>query len=195
MNTPKENLRILSNGYWANVFRIKPDTEELIEMLKGMPPFRELRKGELKKLLSIFHYRTYKAGETIFKQGDPGIGLYIIREGEVTIQKETEDGEQIEFATLGKSDFFGEIALIESEIRTATAIAKTSCQLAVIFKPDFEEFSFKNARIGLSIMTGFVKVTIARLTHLNEDYMTLYERLQSKESTHGVELQESNGSN
>lgn len=67
-------------------------------------------------------------------QDDPGLGIYLIREGEVEIQRTDKNGNVFHQATLHKGDFFGELALVDGEKRAASAISKKDSKIAVIFK-------------------------------------------------------------
>jgi len=73
-----------------------------------------------------------KAGETIFKEGETAKELYVIQSGQVDIQL----GNRL-LATLEANDIFGEMALIDSTPRSATAMAKTDVALVPISKKDF----------------------------------------------------------
>ena len=121
----------------------------------------------------IIHNRTYVAGEYIFYKGDPGIGLYIIRNGEVEIQRENTTGDIKILASYGKGDFFGELALVDGEKRSASAIAKSDCNISVIFKPDLDEFIEKYPKKGIKILTGISSMIAIRLRTLNEDFFNL----------------------
>lgn len=173
-----ENL-IVKNSFWANIFKSKTESEEILEILKQMPPFENLRPKELKDVLALIHHRTYEAGETVFMKGDPGISFYVIISGTVAIVDESR-ALKLRLAEFSRGDFFGEIALIDSETRSASAIAESKCTLAAIFKPDLDEFMQKNPKAGISILTGLSKIITARLRNLNTDYFNLYEKFSLK---------------
>jgi CRP-like cAMP-binding protein len=113
------------------------------------------------------------AGEYIFYQGDPGIGLYLIREGEISISRGDNEKDKITLATFSKGDFFGELAMIDGETRSASAIANTDTRLAVIFKPDLDEFIEKYPKKGIKILEGIAHIVAIRLRALNEEYLTI----------------------
>ncbi len=173
--------KIIHSSFWANLFKVTPEKDELIHILKEMPPFVELSRSDLNKLVEIIHHRDYVKGEYIFYQGDPGIGLYIIRSGEVEIEYKTELNHRYTFATFGKADFFGELALLDGAKRSASAVAKTDCKLAIVFKPDLDEFVYKNPRAGTTVISGLSKIIITRLRNLNFEYLKLQESITNKE--------------
>jgi CRP-like cAMP-binding protein len=75
---------------------------------------------------------SFAAGEVIFREGDEGDKMYLVRSGEVEIEL---NGKVIE--TLAQGDIFGEMALIDRSRRVATARAKTHCELAAITEKSF----------------------------------------------------------
>jgi CRP/FNR family transcriptional regulator, cyclic AMP receptor protein len=129
--------------------------------------------------MKVIHNRVYAPNEYIFYQNDPGIGLYIIISGEILITQE-EDNERFDLAVLGRGDFFGELALLDEEKRSASAIALKESQLAVIFKPDLDEFTDTHAKDGLQIYRGISEIVATRLRNLNQDYFTLCNRTRTK---------------
>ena len=97
----ENNVEAIHSGFWANLFKSPTEKSNLEKSLLAIPPFKSLNKRDLEILSNIIHNRSYIAGEYIFYQGDPGIGLYIIREGEVTVQR-TDDNKMHSLATFKK---------------------------------------------------------------------------------------------
>ena len=102
--------------------------------------------------------RACQPGETIFSAYDMGAEMYVVLEGEVEI---TIDSRVLE--TLGPGEPFGEMALIDQTPRTATAIAKTACKLAVIPERRFLFMVQQTPHFALQIM----KVMADRLRKMN----------------------------
>ena len=165
--------KVVHSNFWVNFFNTPTEEADLKKSLHSIPLFKELTKRDLSALMNILHNRTFVAGEYIFYKGDPGIGLYLIREGEVEMQRENSSGEIKILAVFNKGDFFGELALVDGEKRSASAIAKSSCKVSVIFKPDLDEFIEKYPRKGIKILTGISSIIALRLRSLNEDYFNL----------------------
>lgn len=168
------------SSFWANLFKTPTKKDDLENVLLSMPPFEKLEPKYFKILLKLIHYRAYTANEYIFMQKDPGIGLYLIIKGEVLITEETEDGERFDLANLGRGDFFGELALLDEETRSASAIALKDSQLAVLFKPDLDEFVETHPKEGIKILRGMSQIIATRLRNLNHDYLSLYNRTRTK---------------
>src|SRR5207249_11350199 len=78
-------------------------------------------------------YIPYKAGDVIFKEGESGDEMYVVLEGEVAVIVHDKIVE-----TVGVDNFLGEMALIDSRPRSATAVAKTDCKLAPINQNRFK---------------------------------------------------------
>lgn len=165
---------VKGSNFWANLFKIPTDKSELEDMLLTMPPFQNLNRKDLKSLMQLLHNRCYEPGEVIFSQGDPGIGLYMIQEGEVIIERCSKSGKKVKLAIFSKGDFFGELALLDDETRSASAISVTKSKVSVIFKPDLDEYIEKNPRRGLKILRGLSQIVTIRLRNVNEDFVKLY---------------------
>jgi CRP-like cAMP-binding protein len=181
MNSEKENNKVVHSSFWSNIFNSPTEKTDLEKSLQSLPLFNSLSKKDLNLLMKISHIRSYVSDEYIFYQGDPGIGLYIIRSGEVQIERETESGRKINLATFGKGDFFGELALVDGEKRSASAIAKSDTRLSVLFKPDLDEFVERYPKKGINILDGIAVIIAMRLRKLNEDYFYLLNK-QFKEA-------------
>ncbi|MFO7447265.1 MAG: cyclic nucleotide-binding domain-containing protein [Ignavibacteriaceae bacterium] len=181
----ENNGEVIHSSFWANVFKTPTDKSELETTLLSVPLFEQLTNKDISLLSTIIHNRSYVAGEYIFYQGDPGIGLYIIREGEVIVRRNVE-GEIVSLATLKEGDFFGELALLDGEKRSASAIAKTDVRVAVIFKPDLDEFIEKYPKRGIKILQGISKIIVVRLRKVNEDHVHLQSKLIKHEGHYGT---------
>lgn len=159
----------MSSNLWENFFRNKEYDQRIIKSLKDCFLFDGLTGRELVFLKNIIHIRDYRAGELVFRQGELGIGMYIIVSGHIDISVETVDQTSSEkkhsFVTrLMPNDFFGEIALVETHgRRTASAVAVEDSLLIGFFRPDLEEIKSRSPRIGLKIMTRLSEVLGRRL--------------------------------
>ncbi|MFA7229269.1 MAG: cyclic nucleotide-binding domain-containing protein [Melioribacteraceae bacterium] len=167
------------NSFWANLFKTPTEKSELEEVLLSMPPFQNLNSKLIKLLIKLIHNRVYSANEYIFYQNDPGIALYIIIKGEVLITQD-EYGDRFDLALLNQGDFFGELALLDGARRSASAIALKESQLAVLFRPDLDEFVEKHSKEGINILRGISTIVTTRLRNLNQDYFTLYHKSITK---------------
>src|SRR5512140_1932311 len=93
------------------------------EMLRRVPSFQLLDDDELAELAAHIDEAHYKAGETIFKAGDPGKNMQIVLEGEVETYILDDDGNRVVLNNIEPGEMFGELSLLDSEPRSAFAVA------------------------------------------------------------------------
>ena len=117
------------------------------ELIRQVPLFSTLDKKEVQGLASSMKERTFNEGDTIAKEGQSGIGFFIIDEGEAAVSVGGE-----ERATLGHGDYFGEIALIDDGARTATITAKTPLKCYGITSWEFRPLVEQNAGLAWKMM-------------------------------------------
>ncbi|QQS53573.1 MAG: cyclic nucleotide-binding domain-containing protein [Candidatus Competibacteraceae bacterium] len=101
--------------------------------------------------------RSFTAGQTIFREGEPGDNLYIVVEGEVDILMN--GGHVLE--TVGPGGILGELALVDDKPRSATAIARTGCVLAPVSRTHFLAL----VRLTPSFAIQVMRVMAERLRH------------------------------
>jgi len=106
-----------------------------------------------------FPPQNYAAGDTVFGAGDNGDSMYMIRSGEVTIER---DGKIIE--TLGAGGIFGEMALIDGSPRSANAHAKTDCVVAPINEKIFLFLVHETPYFAIAVMRTLAE----RLRRMNQ---------------------------
>lgn len=128
--------------------------ETLREALTSMILFGNMRQEELQDLERILKPRTFHLNEVIFQKGDPGDSLYIIREGRVKICVMDPEGTELVFAFLSKGDLLGELAVLDGQSRSATAIAVEETQTLYIKHREFLDFlqATPHASIGIILM-------------------------------------------
>jgi CRP-like cAMP-binding protein len=147
--------------FWTNIFKRQKVVEESIfSVLKRIPVFQDLTYKELKAVERILHRRTYKTDEVIFREYEPGVGMYIIEEGKVNI---TLGKENKLLVLLSNGDFFGEMALILEGQRTASAIASEPTKLLGFFQPDLFNLLETNPRLGNKILQRLSQMIAERL--------------------------------
>ena len=95
--------------------------------------------------------RLFRKGEVIFREGDAGDKMYIIQSGKIRISKRTRDRETT-LAILSDGDFFGEMAIIDKEPRSATAAAIEDCKVVILDDEVFETQIRANPKIVMQIL-------------------------------------------
>lgn len=115
--------------------------------LRKVPFFANLSRSVLEQLEDTVKLITYNQGDIIFHEGETGDSLYIIRSGFVKVSKKQEDKEKI-VAYISHGNYFGEMALIEDEKRSATISAFTKTEVIQILKDDFKNLLKMNPQIS-----------------------------------------------
>lgn len=103
-------------------------------------------------------FETFESGTRVFSTGDPGDLMYAVKDGEVEL---IVDGSVVE--VVGSGGIFGEMALIEHDVRSATAIAKTPCELVPIDEAKFAFLVQQNPFFAMHVF----RVLARRLRHMN----------------------------
>lgn len=155
---------------WRNIFSERGVRKGSVEeILSKVPAFAHLSPRELKEVATIVHRREYRTGEPVFFQGDPGLGMYIIQEGSVSIAIADKDGGQKELAVLTEGDFFGELGLLDESPRSANALCKTDCHLIGFFRPDLLELIEKKPSLGIKIVLKLSEIVAERLRNTDKE--------------------------
>lgn len=127
------------------------DTSHL-EHLKKVPIFSGLPARELESIARSMKERVYESGAVIVKQGDPGVGFFLIADGRVEV---THDGHKIR--EMGAGEFFGEMALMEERVRTATVTAKTQTRCLQLVRWDFRAMLKENPDLAVRMLEVVVR--------------------------------------
>src|SRR5437764_14479100 len=109
-------------------------------LLAQIELFSGLTEPELEHLSASLRRRRFAKGQILFFRGDPGQSLYIIESGQVKIVLTSPEGREFSLALLGPADFFGDLALLDGEPRSADAVAQEACQLLLLEREDFLRF-------------------------------------------------------
>jgi CRP/FNR family transcriptional regulator, cyclic AMP receptor protein len=102
---------------------------ELPELLAKIDLFRGMGDVDLDSLARSSKLRHYDAGEMIFNYGDAGSSMYVVVSGNVNIHIPGEDSRWISLQDMGQGEYFGELAMFDSQPRSASAIAVTNVEL------------------------------------------------------------------
>jgi len=158
------------SGFWSNIFSRSDSEASTVELLGAVPVFSDLNKRELAVVEKILYRRTYAPGENVFNQGDPGVGMYIIAEGDVQIRSQPDDRV---LTTLSAGAFFGEVSLLNEVPRTATATAHTACVLWGFFRPELMDLIERRPRLGVKILLPLAQIAGRRLVAVDVELREL----------------------
>jgi len=125
-----------------------------IELIKSVPLFQGLDERQLQMLASTFSERRFSTGDELMTEGRTGAGFFVIDSGEVTISIEGED-----LRTLGPRDYYGEIALIDGGVRTATITAASDGVSYGLTSWQFRPLVEENASIAWPLLEAMAART------------------------------------
>lgn len=134
-----------------------------IGFLKRVPILAGLDDDDLQRLVPLLQPRHYRKGEIVFLKDDPGDALYLIQRGAVKIYLTAEDGTEKTLAILQAGEFFGEMALLDDEPRSAIAEALEPCHLLALTKGEFTSLLMSHPPMALKI----IRTLCARLRRMN----------------------------
>ena len=141
--------------------------------LTQSPLFKNLDEAERAQILIIGDVRSCSAGQVLFREGEPGDGLYLVVTGSVRISKQSSNGEEA-LAVLESPAFFGEMALIDNSARAADAIVNEDSALFFIPLQGLRSLIEAQPRIALKILYALCEVLAQRLRETNERYMSIF---------------------
>jgi CRP/FNR family transcriptional regulator, cyclic AMP receptor protein len=122
--------------------------------LRSVPLFSSLDSKATAELGGFLTIHDYPRSATIFRSGDPGDAMYLIDVGKVCISITDADGAVVTLAELGPGDFFGEMAMLDGQGRSANATATEDARLAKLTRDDFISFMRNDPRVTLELLTA-----------------------------------------
>ncbi len=135
-------------------------------VLKTSKLFSGMLAAECQALEQTAQLRSYAAGKNIFQEGDPGDGLYTIFEGRVQITCLVGRDQRRVLSRLGAGDFFGEMAVLDDQPRSATATAEKDSKVYFIAREDMLKILSRSP--GLAV--GLVREFSTRMREFNHCY-------------------------
>src|SRR3989454_1625952 len=135
-----------------------------IDTLRHVPLFESLDDETARKLCQLLESIDCKAKTSLFRAGDEGDAMYLIERGKVRICVQGTDGRDMTLTELGRGDFFGEMALLDGQRRSADAIVAEDARLAVLSREHFLSFVRSSPDVALELLTAFAN----RLRHTDE---------------------------
>jgi CRP/FNR family cyclic AMP-dependent transcriptional regulator len=139
------------------------------ELLRTVPVFAELADTDIDALARLCTKRRYPKDTVVFFENEDGEFFFMILEGRIKVTILGDDGREIILSVLGPGDFFGEMALLDNEPRSATAIAAEESELLSLHRTDFQTVLSDNR----NILGSFIKILTSRLRRANHQISTL----------------------
>jgi len=151
---------------------LQRDEETALE-LHEVELFAGRKEQTLAELEQCMEKRSVAAGASIFSRGDAGDELFLIRRGAVRIVLPISDRQSHHLGTFGRGAFFGEMAFLDGETRSANALAFADTELYVLSRRAFDKFAEDHKKLGLKLMEGIASVLAKRLRYTNAELRVL----------------------
>ncbi|MFC1846284.1 cyclic nucleotide-binding domain-containing protein, partial [Chloroflexota bacterium] len=140
--------------------------------LKDLSVFQGLSSEQLRLVKQFVRPAAFKAGEILFREGDPGDGMFFILSGYVSVFS---GGRDHRLATFDEGVFFGEMAILEDEPRSATVRAETDTKLLFMSKEDFKKLTDNEPSLAAYILHRMSRELSHRLRITNSEVLALEE--------------------
>ncbi len=137
---------------------------DVVELLGRVPVFSTLVQSDLERIAELSVPRGFEPGEVVFREGDASDTCYVVREGHARAIREHGDGRTITLATFGPGDFFGELAMFEDELRSATVEAIEPTHVVAVLGPDMRRLMTEHPEISTRLVISLGR----RLRETNE---------------------------
>jgi CRP/FNR family cyclic AMP-dependent transcriptional regulator len=143
---------------------VAPRSSEVVELLARVPVLSTLTPEDLERIAQLAVPRSFEPGQVVFREGDASDTLYIVRDGHARAVREHGDGRTITLATFGSGDIFGELALFEDELRSATVEAIERTSVVAVLGPDMRRLMAEHPQISTRLVIALGR----RLRETNE---------------------------
>ena len=141
-------------------------------LLRNTALFADLDEAQLGRVAEICREQTYRSGETIFREGEPGNRLFIIVSGSVRISRDIPNAGEEALAVLKPGTCFGEMSVLDRSERSTDAIAAEDCVVATITRPDLEMLLEFDKELAYVVLRSFVRMLSGRLRTTNDNLRT-----------------------
>ena len=132
------------------------------DFLQKIPLFADMPLSAMKAFFHVCEDRTFQGGERLIEQGRPGMALFVIRSGQVVVQRV--EGEQTtEITTLGPGDYVGEMSLVDGAPTSARVVAKGTVKAFEISRDRFLRFLQADGKFAVRVLKVFVRTLSQRL--------------------------------
>lgn len=133
------------------------DARQALELLRRVPAFSELTENDLLRLSQVAIARHYPLGSRVFTEGDRGDTCYVIRAGSARVTRQHRDGRVITLATLGPGDIFGELAMFDGEVRSASVEAMAELDVLALIGEDLRLLLAKHPEVTVKLLAALAK--------------------------------------
>lgn len=139
------------------------------DLLKNCYLFRDMNADELTKIDSALSFENFNRGDEIFSQGDKAEALYLIKMGSVRVMQKGSNGDLIEIAVLGTGSHFGEMALLDNELRSATVEVMEKSEILRVDYDKLRSILMQNSSIAVKFFRALALFLCGRLRVTTND--------------------------
>jgi CRP/FNR family transcriptional regulator, cyclic AMP receptor protein len=133
------------------------DLKQTVGFLQNVPLFHGLNNRHLEHIAKRMVERQYSAGQPIVTQGHGGEGFFVVVSGKAEAFRERSDGDKVSVNSFGPTDFFGELALLDDGLRTASVIAAEPTHCLALTRWDFLTVLREDAEMSVLILQELAK--------------------------------------
>lgn len=171
-----KQIREWLDRLYRRAFRPQLDirTQKIAQVLRSVALFSEFNRGVIRSLAESLHVREYKRDEYIYRERDPGLGMYIVQTGRVRLLTEDEEGNLHESHQIGDFEIFGHLALLGDFRRFETAQAVTETSVFGFFRPELKAMIKRDPRTAATLLHALAG-------HAADQHVSLYNLLVEKE--------------
>jgi CRP/FNR family cyclic AMP-dependent transcriptional regulator len=119
--------------------------------------FSELEPSDAHLLTEHTHTRTYPANSILINEGDQTDSLYVILEGEVKVYASDETGKEVILNILGPGEYFGELALVDDQPRSASVMTLKPTKVMIISKQNFKQCLAENSELAFNLIRNLTR--------------------------------------
>src|SRR5580692_566395 len=151
---------------------------EIVELLGRVPVFSTLEQDDLGRIAQLAVPRSFEPGQIVFREGDASDTCYVVRSGRARAIREHADGRTITLATFGPGDIFGELAMFEDELRSATVEAVQDTSVVAVLGPDMRRLMVEHPQISMRLVIALgrrLRETSERLA--KQSFQTVQSRV------------------
>lgn len=175
MSTLQKVLRA-GGQFYRRIFqrRLDPQTREIADILRSVPALGHLSSSARYAMAAATHRRTYRRGESLYYEGDPGLGLYIVESGRIRLTSDADSNMIRDLRELQPHDIFGVLAILGDFRRLETAETITEAQVLGFFRPDLKNVMRRNPKSG-------TEITMALARHVATQHVEAIRIIEERE--------------
>ncbi len=140
----------------------------VIDILKNVELFKGLNDEELQEIAALGTVNSYSKGDVIFEEDSEGKNFFVVTSGTIAINKNVAGGRKRNLSNLQEGDIFGELALFDSQPRSADAEAVEDSEMITFSNEQFRKLLKNNLIIAFIIQTRIIRVMCKRLRDTDE---------------------------